>query len=402
MINKQSPQKIAVQAETNQGRRSFLVKSVAGGVGVSLAAYGAVTARAESDFDGSCDLQASPLDALMSLKDSLTELQGAIYRQTIKTISVGVDRAIDYSAQLCDKVGELKAALVAERKGSEYERMKALADIGCVGAGQIKGFSEAGKVQAQLSSLNVIGEQIRRMAYELLPEGQGVTLSVEATRILREIILIVDQQTVELRRQLLAAQAQSRHVADEFEVATEKIQTLLSAAIRKMYEPDSAAATAALVAQAGEELRKLRAQLQPTSMTAELKKTDLLIALTGGTRQWVADEHATRASVAGPGIFRQAVYSREPPAPVRVASSGELYSLIYNLYPPEGYFKAGKCMLLLTQIKIWRKVEDITRDAAVELVEHALDNYHLTCSEYQGRGCQRDRFIQELANIIMR
>lgn len=254
----------------------------------------------------------------------------------------------------------------------------------------------------QLSSLNVISEQIRQMAYELLPEGQGVTLSVEATRILREIILLIDQQTVELRRQLLAAQAQLRHVADEFEEATEKIQTLLSAAIRKMYEPDSAAATAALVAQAGEELKKLRAQLQSTSMAAEVKKTDLLIALMGGTRHWIAGEDGARAGVGVVGNFRQAVYRREPVAPAPVASGGELYGLIYNLYPPEGYFKAGKCMLLLTQIKIWRRVQGLTREAAVELVEHGLDNYHLSCSEYQGRGCQRERFIQELANIVMR
>ncbi|HEX8500870.1 MAG TPA: hypothetical protein VF659_09790 [Pyrinomonadaceae bacterium] len=400
MNSKHSPRTASAQGATNQGRRSFLVKSAVGGVGASLVMRGAEPSRAEADVP--CDLQASPLDAVVSLKDSMYELQSAIYRQSFKDVSTHVERTIDYFSQLCDKVGALKAALVAERKGSEYERMKALTDIGCVGAGQIKGFSNAGKVQAQLSSLNAVSEQIRQMAYELLPEGRGVTLSVEATRILREIILLIDQQTVEVRKQLQAALEQSRRAANEYEAATESIQARLSEAIRKLYEPDSAAAAAALVGKAGDELNKLLAQLQAASMQNEAKKAELLIALAEGTRLWVAGKRDGRAGAADSGVFRPASYRRAAAAPAPVAASGELSSLIYNLYPPEGYFKAGKCALLLTQLKVWARVQGVTRDGAVEMVRRGLDNYHITCSDYQGRGCQRDRFIQELANIVLR
>ena len=399
MNNKQSPRKTLAAGATNRGRRSFLAKSVGVGIGASLVAYGAEPARAA--FDSPCELQASPLDGLLMLNDSLLELQSSVYRQSAREVNTGIDRTIDYFGQLCDRVSALKSALIAERKGAEYERMKAMADIGCVSAGQIKGFSDAGKVQAQLSSLNTISEQIRQMAYELLPEGRGVTLSVEATRILREIILIVDQQTVELRRQLLAAQTKLRRATDEFDGAVQSAQSRISEAIRKIAEPNSANAAAAKVAQAAEELKKLSAQLRTASMQPQAERAELLAALMDGARRWVAGEHTMSAEAGGAGIFRSAVYRGEPAAPIPFVYSGGLYSLLYNFYPPEGSFKAARCAVMLTLIKLSTVGRSPTREEAERMVRDSLATHHITCSEYQGRGCQPDKFIQALANIVL-
>jgi hypothetical protein len=357
-------------AATDRGRRSFLVKSVAGGVSAPLVLCGAEPARAAGDAP--CDFQATPLEALISLKDILSGLQGAVYRQSTNDLGVAVERTTNYFAELCDKVRQLKGELVKARKGTEYERMQAMADVGCAGAGQLENLSDAGKVQAQLASLNVIGEQIRKMAHELLPEGQGVTLSAEAARVLREIIILVDEQTVAARRQLLTALASSRRAANEFETSIQRVQSLLSAAIEKMYERDSA------------------------------ERADLLIALTDGTRQWVADERAVSADAGGTTVFRKAAYLREPAGPAYALGSGEVYNLLAQFYPPENLYKAGKCLFLLTQLKFWTKPRNASREEVMDLVRRALNSYSITCREYRGRACQPDRFVQELANIILR
>lgn len=403
MTDTHPPRKMSARDATDRDRRSFLFKSAAVGVGASLVMCGAAPSHAESV--GSCDLQATPFDALTSLKDSMYELRSAVYKQSFKTVSAEAETTIDYFAQLCDKVTALKAALVAERKGSaKYEHMKALADIGCAGAGQIKGLSDVGATQAQLSQLNVVSEQIRQLAYELLPEGQGVTLSVEATRILREIILIVDQQTGEKRRRLQAALERTRTATNEFEEAAETILARISEAIRKLYEPDSAEATAELVGKAGVELEKLLARLRAASMQSEVKRTELLIALVEGTRQWIAGKRAERAAVEGSSVFRRAVYRAEPAAPIPIVAAAELSALIYNFYPPESGYKSFKCSLILTQLRFraWTKSQGVTRDWAVEMIRRGLDDKNVTCSqEYQGRRCQPDVFIQALADILL-
>jgi enamine deaminase RidA (YjgF/YER057c/UK114 family) len=387
------------QARTDQGRRSFLVKSVAGGVGASLVLHGAPPVRAE--FDAACNALASPLEALTSQKDILSSLQSGIYRSTVKEFSAAVEQTTNYSAELCDKVAQLKAALIAQRKGADYERLKALAEIGCTNARQVQNFSSAGKMQVQLANLKVVSEQIRQLAAELLPEGQGVTLSVEATRALREIIILIDRQAVELR-QIQTSLSQTRRTTDEFEEATEHIQSLLTAAINKMYEANSAATTVAIVSQAGDELRKLRAKLKEAGLSYAVETADLLVALVTGTQQWLADPPAVNAVANGAALFRQATYHHAPAGSVAPVAAGELSSLIYNFYPPEGIFKYGKCMLLLFQYTALMKKERRTREEIVKLVESGLAHLSITCSMYQGRMCDRNRFVQELTNIILR
>lgn len=170
------------------GRRTFLARMMAVGVGAALIPNEKAIAGAETQDE----CKPSAADSLILYLDLLSEIQF----QAVKNLYTKVVVLLKSCQQVFDEVYEqvkiLEAELNKSKLKSQAKQIRELAEAGRANARLMRDYlGISGSVEyANLNTLAIVSERVAQTAQNLLPEGE-VVLSASGVAALNKIINLV-------------------------------------------------------------------------------------------------------------------------------------------------------------------------------------------------------------------
>jgi hypothetical protein len=282
------------QEDKEFGRRTFLTRLAAGGVGASLVSGKQVRASAETD--DTC--KPSAADSLILYLDLLSEVQF----QAVKEKYLGVVGLLKSCERVFDEVYKqvkiLEAELNKSKLKTQARQIRDLVEAGRANARLMRDYlGVSGRVEyASLNALTIVGERVAQTANALLPEGELV-LSAAGAAALREIVRLVKTYK-EVQGKASVAQVDHTDALNLIHNQIAKIRQLIfssSEAIANADESPSQAAQLRTIANkslkdAIAELKQLP-QAKPDEPGVKPAR-DTLVTLLEGTQKWISSSAA--------------------------------------------------------------------------------------------------------------
>ena len=228
-------------ADSHIGRRLFLTRSVAFGVGTGLvlSAPGANAAT----FDSECEASAS--DSLILYLDLLVKVQSEAFSGAARIISGAARDCYATLDALYKKVEALEAELSNSHGKAQVQQMRQAIEIGKAHVAVLKAsFAHSRNPSVGLATaLTLIGNQVTQNAQEMLPPGK-ITLTPKAKKLLEEVMgLVRDFHEVPKNTQQADDAYQAR--VTEISTLTNKVRDLLFAASSSAADADLSKSSAA-------------------------------------------------------------------------------------------------------------------------------------------------------------
>ena len=314
-------------------RRGFIKLSLSGG----LLALVPSALASEQYSETLCESQASPLEAIISQMDALNRLQSELYKKAYEKIEGDLANCNDQFVKICQKVQQLKAEIIKTRPSDQIERLHAMTEFSCLKVQQLQTSLTlpAAKKSSQTVSkeLKTVTDQIRKMAEELLPEG-GTTLTAEATRILRELIVMIET-AIEMQSRIDTVRVQYKTEVKAAIDMIQNIRTALDSARRKMFDANATKSVVDFMVEAVEGLKKLSTSLETLKYEDDLRTANVLILLVEGTKEWVKDPNLITSKSRNYDYDRvtyDSVSYSNSNRSISLAARGEIYDLLHNFF----------------------------------------------------------------------
>ncbi|HEX8139822.1 MAG TPA: hypothetical protein VF544_19845 [Pyrinomonadaceae bacterium] len=373
--------------QTDRIRRTFLTRSVVGGLALLCIPEGRATSAGFSE-EG-CTGKPSASDALNHFYSMMLEIQSHVsfeVQSDFRSVTRGCNELFD---QLKNLVGQLEKEITRTRARAQVEQMRELTEVGRAHARLIASSVPTVEINALVTGWALVGEQVGRTAQNLLPAGENV-LSTDASRILNEIVKLVHQSIPEQQALIIETQKRTSALVNALRERIGSVEDYLQEAsqaavvadnhLSKHAEAVKARATAAdLTARAITDLQALKT-IVTQNCTGKCDETlaaiDDLNLLLEGTKQWIKEPDKVLAfnaatgagELAGKALARQGRPSYAHPLLVE-----RLDSVLARHCPPGSSLQTALCTtLVLLPVKGWAWWSRPARDQLVYAVERGL------------------------------
>jgi hypothetical protein len=331
----------------------------------------------------------------------MLELQSQVHfevEREFRAVARGCNQLFD---QLRNLVGQLGKEITRARAKAQVQKMRELTDLGRAHANMIRASAvSSADIGALVSGWAAVGEQVGRTAQDMLPAGDNV-LSTEASRILNEIVKLVNESIPEKQREIDASQKRTSALTTALREKIGSVENHLQGAsqaavvadnrLSKPAEVITARATAYdLTGRAVKDLTGLRSIVAPncTSKCSEaLSIIDDLVLLLEGTQQWIKEPEkvmAFNASRGESGIAGQALARQNQTHYAHPVVAGGLNNVLDRHCPPGSSLRVAFCTTcVLLPVKAWAWWRSPSSDQLVNALESGVRraNRTLSCAE---------------------
>lgn len=299
------------QEYKESGRRTFLARLVAGGMGASLFSGTQVVASTETET--AC--KPSAADSLILYLGLLSEVQfQAVKKEYVKVVGLlkSCEQVFD---EIYKEVKVLEGELDKSKLKTQAKQIRDLVEAGRANARLMRDYlGISGRVEyASLNALTIVGERVAQTANALLPEGE-IVLSAAGVAAIRKIIALVKTYK-EGQGKASVAQVDHTEALNTIHKQVARISELIfsgSEAIAGADDPNVSPSRAAELLRTAinsikDAIAELRQLPQATPDEPGVKPArDTLVHLLEGTQKWISNPAAVRISYGtGPG---QAVF----------------------------------------------------------------------------------------------
>lgn len=393
------------QQQTDRIRRTFLRRSVIGGLALALIPGRRAAGAALSDE--SCSGKPAPSDALNNYYSMMLEIQSHVsfeIQNDYWTVTRGCSELFD---QLKGLVGQLEKEITRSRMKAQVEQMRELTEIGRAHAKLIRASVSSAELNGLVTGWALVGEQVGRTAQNLLPAGQNV-LSPDASRILNEIVKLVNEAIPEQQSKIAQTQERTSALTTALRGKIGNVENYLREASRfavvaenRFSKPDEAtkarATAAELVGKAIAELGELKTIVTQNcagKCGEGLVAIDDLSRLLEGTQQWIKEPEkvlAFNASRDESNVAMNALARRERLSYAHPVIADRLDNVLARRCPPGSSLQTALCTtLVLLPVKGWAWWVRPSRDQLVYAVERGLIRASRTLSCGQERPLAED------------
>jgi len=409
------------EQEPLHGRRDFLTRSFAGGIGASLS----LGNQAPGNLQTSEACSVSPSDSLVMFIDLIGQVESTALIEKAKILVEAAVRCRTDFEELNKLVNELEAELKQSRSSTQARQLRELSEASLASARVVTASLSHSErsAYATLSPLIAVAQHIEKSAQDLLPDKENM-LSRKASQIVNSIVKKIVTVATRLREEAKHNQDEiSRYQQGikEIQGQTKSIKDAIYASSKwaaVAEDPHSSRARAATarttaLTQLDQAINGLRglikqgnirsAYADPTKGGSPDKEgkywpVDLLIALLEGSKRWIAnpdgEEKKTTGDLGGTSSpYVLAAHRTEPQSIFFVLS--RVKALLWDHCPPGTLGRAVICAGVVKALRLY--LFDIpARESAIRA---SINAFGPSCDDYPNKQPDLERLISELAKL---